>query len=371
MSIGLSKMTEDAEKLLDQGRILPALELLKQARSMTKIPFRRLYLTFNIAVVYWDKIGNGLAARDELLAAANAEDPELDQPVARAMRANAIENLMLSALSFDEFDDFAGKLRKLAPEMPVLSGLPPVIEEMRVCGAPWSSALIQMAMDNYNRNNPAQDWGRYGVAKSTYHILLATRKRQRLSREDWRLAIGEYCALAMRMMTDCQNLRGGDADVHSPEEFLPMLTDSIPYMDEYLAVFAGDDGMQQIRHNMQSILNNTRKRWAAISQDKPESNGSFPVWGAPAVHRCRRCNKPISDMAQACPACGNPSPLAGLYSSICVAAIVAGLTVWHFAAAHPPWARGLWAVGAALLVFVLVGPILFQFWLARLKKESH
>ena len=149
-----------------------------------------------------------------------------------------------------------------------------------------------------------------------------------------------------------------------------MLTDTIPYMDEYLGVFYGDEDMQQVRQNMQSILNNTRRRWAAISPGGPEWKSSFPVSGAPAICRCRRCNKPIHDMAQACPACGNPSPLAALYPSICVAAIVAGLAAWHFTSAQPSWVRAVWALGAALFVIALVGPILFQVWLARLKKNS-
>src|SRR5271165_1434302 len=89
MSIGLTKMTEDAEKLLDQGRILPALELLKQTRSMTKIPVRRLFLTFNIGALYWDKLGDGLSARDEFLEAANAEGSDIDHTAARVLRANA------------------------------------------------------------------------------------------------------------------------------------------------------------------------------------------------------------------------------------------------------------------------------------------
>jgi len=273
-------------------------------------------------------------------------------------------------LSFEEFDNFTARLRALAPEMPVVSGLPPVIEKMRDCGEPWSTALIQLAMMNYNRNNPAQDRGRYGVGKSTYHILLGTRKEQRLSRDDWRLAVFEYCALAMRMANDCQNLRGGDADAHSPEEFMPMLADAIPYMDEYLAVFTGDEGMQQVRDNMQSIIDNTRGRWATISPDQPDCKGSSLVSGAPAIYRCRRCNKPVPNVAQVCPACGNPSPLAALYPSICVTAIVAGLAVWHFATAQPSWVRGLWAVGTALFILGVVGPIVFQLCLGRLKKNS-
>ena len=333
-------------------------------------PVRRLVLTFYIGVGYWDKLGDGLSCRHEFLDAANAEGPDLDHPDARVLRANALENLMLSALSFDEFDEFTGRLRALAPEMPVVSGLPPVIHEIRDHGSPWSSALFHLAMSNYNRNNPAQDRGHYGVAKSTYHLLLATRKQQRLPREDWRVAVFEYCALAMRMANDCQNIRGGDADAHCPEEFLPMLADAIPYMDEYLAVFTGDEGMQRVRDNMQSLLDDTRGRWAAISPDESDWKGSFPVSGALGIYRCRRCNKPVPNAAQACPACGNPSPLAPLYPSIRMAAIAAGLAAWHFAAAQPSWARGLWTVGTAGFIFAAVGPILFQVWLGRLKKKS-
>jgi hypothetical protein len=369
MTIGLSKMTEDAEKLLDQGRILPGLELLKQARSMTKIPFRRLFLTFNIGVVYWDKLGDGISARSEFLAAANSQGSDRDEETARVLRANALENLMLLASSYDEFDEFTAMLRILAPQMPIVSGLPPHIHDMRDHGSPWSSELFNLAMMNYDRNDPSRDRGRYGVAKSTYHILLAARKQQRLSREDWRMAVFEYCALAMRMANDCQNLRGGDADANSPEEFLPMLTDSIPYMDEYLAVFAGDDAMQQVRDNMQSILENTRARWAAISPDRPEEEfvagighaGHLPAFQIPQTNSRRDTGLPSA----------RESKSAGrVLSAIWVAAIVAGLITWHFAAAQPLWARGLWTLGVVTFVFALVSPIVFQLWLARFKNKS-
>lgn len=270
MSFGLNKMAEDAEKLLDQGRILPALELLKRAREMARVPFRKLYLTFNIGALCWDKLGHGFAARDEFLATANSEGPELEHDGARVMRANALENLMLSAASFDEFDDFAARLTALAPEMPVLTGLPSVIHEIRDSGSPWSTALFQLAMTNYNRNNPAQDRARYGVAKSTYNILLATRKQLRLSRGDWRTAVHEHSVLGIRMAAECQILRGGDADVHSPEEFLPMLTDTICHLDDYLAMTPGDYDLQNVRDAARSFVNETRARWAALSMRRLE-----------------------------------------------------------------------------------------------------
>jgi len=253
-------MYEDIERMLDQGRILPALELLKQERSKTTNSLQQMLLTYNIGAVNWDKLGNGLTAKNEFLVLANAYGTGRDPQAARVLRANALENLMLCASSFDEFDAFTAQLRALAPEMPVVSGLPPIIHEMRDLASPWSSALVYCAMMNYDRNDPSQDRGRYGVAKSTYHILLATRKQQRLSPEDWRLAIVEYSALSMRMTTDCLYLRGGDADAYPPDEFLPILKDSIPYVDEYLAVFTGDEAMLKVRDGMQRILNDLLRR---------------------------------------------------------------------------------------------------------------
>ena len=180
------------------------------------------------------------------------------------MRANALENLMLSAVSFDEFEHFAARLAALAREMPILIGLPPVIYKIRDSGGSWSTALFQMAMTNYNRNNPAQDHARYGVAKSTYNILLKTRKQLRLSRADWRTAVHEHSALGLRMAAECQVLRGGDQDVHSPEEFLPILTDTIWHLDDYLAVTPGDSDLQNVRDAARSFISETRARWAAL-----------------------------------------------------------------------------------------------------------
>jgi hypothetical protein len=368
MSIGLTRMTEDAMTLADRSRILPALELLERARSMTRIPSRRLFLTYNIGVLYWDRLGDGMSARREFLAAADMHGPDLDHPDAQLLRANALENLMLCAASFEEFDRFTAELRAMAPRMPVVLGLPPSIHKIREHASPWSTALIQLAMNNYNRSNPAQDRGRYGVAKSTYHVLLATRKQQRLSGEDWRLVIFEYCALALRMTNDCQHRRGGDADANSPEEFLPMLADALPYADEYLGVYTGDVTVKETRNGMRFILDNSRRRWAVLSPGGGERTSPLPVPVGPEAYRCRRCRTHVPDLVRPCPACGAASPLAGLVLLLSVMAIVANVAAWFLAAAQSPLARASWGLAATACVYVVIGPIVFHFWVERLKR---
>lgn len=369
MSLGLTKMAEDAEKLLDQGRILPALELLKQARSMTGIASRKLLFTYNIGAIYWDKLGDGMSARIEYTAAAGIEAEPAAASISRILRANALENLMLSAVSYEEFDNFTARLRALAPEMPVVSGLPPDLHKMRDEGRPWSDAMYHLAISNYDRNNPATDRGRYGVGKSTFHIMLATRKQQRLSREDWRTTVNEYTILAIRMASDCLHLRGGDNDRNPPEEYLPILTDALPFIDEYLEASPGDDDMHKRRSDMQTMISNMRGRWAAISRGASTGSGNAES-GSTSGYRCRRCHKPLPDPTESCPACGTAAPIMMLGPMIFLGSAGAAALTWKLLGARAMWERGLIAAGAAIFVFVVIGPLLFQISLAMLKDRN-
>lgn len=182
------------------------------------------------------------------------------------MHANALENAMLCALSFDEFENLAARLHALTPGVPILTGLVPEVRESRERGDSWSDRLFSLAGSYYNRNDPRQDAGRYGEAKSTYHLILAHRRELRVSREDWRMALFEYCALSMRMASDCMKARGGDSDSHSTEEFLPILTEAIPLADEYLTLNSGDDDLKKVSRDMEQMVDNCRQRWASLNE---------------------------------------------------------------------------------------------------------
>jgi len=368
MKTGIEKIIDDAFHLLDECRILPALDALNRARALTEVPSRRLFLTFNIGVIYWDKLGNGIVAKTEFMAAANFEGPGRGDPPVSVLVASAAENLMLCATSYEEFDRFSSLLHSVAPDAPILAGLPPVVREMREFGDPWSSVMFRLAMNNYYRNDPALDRGRYGVAMSTYQLLLSGRRQQRLSREDWRLAVLEYCPLAIRMTMDCINRRGGDADRNSPEEVLPILSDSLPFIDEYLERFPGDEQCREMRDKALSILSSMRGRPLIPPPGTAASSGLRPI--SSSEYRCRRCRNAIADPTQTCPICGAPSALLPVFPGVLLLSLLTGWLLWHFLASSSLLIRGIFAVGSFFFVLCGVGPVVFQIRLALFRKDG-
>lgn len=272
MNIGISKLFKDAESFADQRRLIPAVRALEEARRLTKIPDRRALASYNLGAILWHHLGDGLAARREFLASIADFDRHGygQHPKLRTVHANALENAMLCALSYDEFENLAARLHAVTPGVPILTGLVPEVRNGRERGDSWSDRLFGLAGTYYNRNDPRRDVGRYGEARSTYHLVLAHRREMRLSREDWRMALFEFCALSMRMASDCMKVRGGDEDPNSPEEFLPILTDAIPVADEYLGLNSGDVDLQKVRADMEQMVTHPRQRWAALNERSNE-----------------------------------------------------------------------------------------------------
>ena len=268
MSIGINKLFEDGGTLADQRRLLPAVQAFKEAQRLTKIPGVRAWATYDLGTVYWHHLGDGLAARHEFLSAiTDFETYGYGQlPNLKTVHADALENAMLCALSFEEFENLAARLQTVAPGVLILTDLVPEVRNCRERGDTWADILFDLAGRNYNRNDSRRDAGRYGVARSTYHLILAHRRELRLSDEDWGMAIFEFCALSMRMVTDCMKVRGDDNDPNSPEEFLPILTEAIPFVDEYLKVNSGDDKLIKVHADMELIVNNIRQRWASLNE---------------------------------------------------------------------------------------------------------
>lgn len=317
MSIGISKLFEDAESFADQRRLLPAVQALEEARQLTKIPDRRAWASYNLGAIHWHHLGNGLAARREFLASIADFDTHGygQHPQLRTVHANALENAMLCALSFDEFENLATRLQALTPGVRILTGLVPEVRNWRERGDSWSDRLFALAGTYYNRNDPKQDVGRYGEAKSTYHLILAHRSELRVTREYWRMALFEYCVLSMRMASDCMKVRGGDDDPDSPEEFLPILTEAIPLADEYLRINSGDDDLKKFRGDMNQMVIGYRERWTSLNERSnamPQKTDYQVCQKCGTVFARRDVNGPefitgmmdIDDNPITCPKCG-------------------------------------------------------------------
>ncbi len=257
-------MFERGEGLAAKGRLMPAIEAFEEAGRAARDPAFQALARYDIGVAYWHLLGNGEAARREFYAVADICDEHGDQfpRHLRVLHPNALENAMLCATSFDEFEALAGRLRAQNPYLPIITRLVPEVQQDRENGERWSSRLMTIAHNYYD---PSLDTGRYGEAVSTYQVLLHNRRDLRLSRDLWRTAVSEYCAVALRLFTDCVNQRGGDDDRDSPEEFLPIATETFPLVDEYLAANPGDETVEEIRRRTGEFVDRFRQRWAALS----------------------------------------------------------------------------------------------------------
>jgi len=353
MSVGISKLFEDAESLADQRRLLPALQALEVARRLTQIPDRRAWASYNLGAIHWHHLGNGLAARREFLASIADFDTHGygQHPQLRTVHANALENAMLCALSFDEFENLAARLHAVIPGVPILTGLVPDVRNSRERGESWSDRLLGLAGTYYNRNDPRRDVGRYGEARSTHHLILAHRRELRLSREDWRMALFEYCALSMRMASDCMKARGGDDDPNSPEEFLPILTEAIPLADEYLTLNSGDDDLNKVRVDMEEMVKNLRQRWAALNE-----------WSNAMPHKthyqvCQKCGTLFARREVDGPEC--ITGLVDIYDHSTMCPKCGGNVVWQARPEIGP-RLGRGCLPALLLLGFLAGFVLFS-----------
>ena len=354
-----SERTKLGESFMDQGRFVPAKEVFQQVRSQTKVPWYRLLAAYNTGAVIWDKLGDGVAAREAYLDAASLEGPDYDEPHMRMMRANALENLMLLAISYDEFYAFAERLRAVAPKASVLTGLSPTVEEIRENGEPWTHVMFHLATVNYNRNDPALDRGRYGVARSTYHLVLANRKSFRLSRESWRLCIYEFGALSMRMTADCMKTRG-EPDPNPTDEYMGILTDALPYFDEYLVAMSGDQSIRELRDRIVTGIHRAEQR-DMEDITRPETPAVPAGTSADTGLRCEQCHHLQENPLEPCASCGAPSPI-GFWVTLFSLSVGlgGGALTSQYLAGCATWVRIVGSAAGGLFLMMLAGPVIMQ-----------
>lgn len=70
------------------------------------------------------------------------------------------------------------------------------------------------------------------------------------------------------MASDCIMKRGGDYDFNTPEEFLPILTEAIPFADEYLNQNSGDAPVKKMRDDLDQMVQLQRQRWVQLENTR-------------------------------------------------------------------------------------------------------
>jgi len=259
-------MTNEIVALVDKGaglsyrkHLKSALEILRGAHGRARQPWERALCAYQLGALHWGDLGNGVEARrlfQETVEVANRIPSDAHAVHVRELEANACENLMLLSLSYDEYESWAKRLRALQPDNDILRGHLPTIRDQRERGHSWSDVMLMIATSYYNRHDPARDVGRYGAAKSIYHLILANRIVLRLPRTDWKVAATEYAKLVMRISADCARAleRHAEPSVRDPVEFTFIIEEAIALVADYVSENPGDNDVKEDLDRLQQGL---------------------------------------------------------------------------------------------------------------------
>jgi hypothetical protein len=301
-------LMQRVEKLLDAHRPLSAVDMLEPALDRFPSDVEKAILRYNLGVTYRSRLGDGVHARERFIASAQhfVAAGRLPDAVA-ALLPNAIENLMVLAVSFEDYEKWGNELRRLHPGADILRGQAPEIIDLRNRGHSWSDAMEQIAIGYYSRSDPQMDPGLYGEAASLFHLMVTHRRELRVDREHWRRAVIELLVLRHRLLSDTAQKAEHEDPTIDPREFVSPVTNALSLARDYLAASPNDT-------NLDDLCANVRRWTDALSTPRPRrpesehGNAAMSTRGSTPSNvsiACPSCGRAIKTASLICPSCGH------------------------------------------------------------------
>jgi len=311
---------------MQASRPLAAITLLESVCEKIREHDAKGLVLYNIGCLYRSTMGDGVNARKYLLGACEELALIADSNAARNIRPNALENLMILSLSYDEYAAHANELRRLKPAADILRGQLPLIEKSREEGHAWFEVMDDIAHTYYDRGNAQRDAGLYGEGAAVFQLLLVNRKALRVNREGWRRALLEYGNLCLRLGADTSLRAEKQNPAANPQESVPIVGAALLFVDEYVAANQNDKDAVFLRDSM-------RKWVKGLSEAEPPPPFALNAGG---------------DAGEAPPMRMHVV----LFKSIVAAVAAYYATGWIFASA-PVWVAVVDALVASTVVFWL------------------
>ncbi len=238
----------EAEKALTERRVATARSLWEKALSQH--PEHGCFLHYNLGALHFWATGDGVSARHHFLQSLEARPRGLTGPpknVFDNLEANACENMMLLSLSYEEYDRWAGRLRKLEPDNEILKVQLPHISGIRDRGASWGEAMAWIASTYMSgKGQGPGGGGRFGNMAATYHLLVENRRQLRLSRQQYRSAVLGLSAACMALVAEGDQIMRRTCGQSDPREFAFPFETVLPVAEEFLAANPSDDKAREV-----------------------------------------------------------------------------------------------------------------------------
>lgn len=247
---------ETAERLTAQKKMQSAKVVLGGLLDTVLDPEDMSLSLYDSGVQYFESFADAVKARelwDQAYEVYRGHPELMEVKPARKILAYLCENRMLVSLSYDEYENWAERLRELSPAEPILQEQLREVREQHDKGTPWSGMMQLIAGAYYNRNDPALDVGRYAQAAGIYDLLLENRRALRLNRTDWWVVLYEYVALMQRLAL--AGLRAmEEARAVYADEILFYLQHARKRLDEFIESHEPDEAVQRLSTSTDTLL---------------------------------------------------------------------------------------------------------------------
>ena len=339
------------------GNLATARQLFERClQESASDPFFAIGPAYALATFHWGEYGNGVVAKARFefvmetgksalaacamarrLGRANTFAVNLDfaEKFIPQQMGNAAENLMLLSSSCEEFDKWAGELRRIAPKEPILAELVPSVNAAREQGTPWAEQMCERACSYINI-------GHFGSAihpasgACILHLMLTNRRQLRMRQEVWQRAVMAYHAAICEIGYKAEKLirarKGNEVqELSGLHQYVASLT------KEYCDAYPHDE-------QIATLLGNANKIEAKYQSVKPRETPDKPRLS-------------VAEEQASPPRTAKPSPLAlvgpfWVGNLLLLTGVVCAVRKLFFSARHSWWLVVV-LVGVSWIVLVL------------------
>jgi hypothetical protein len=298
----LDRLNSEGIEAMGCGNLESARQLFERCvQESAGDPFFAVGPASALATFHWGEYGNGVVAKARYefvmetgksalaacvmarkLGKANTLAVNLDfaeKFIAQEM-GNAAENLTLLSTSYEEFDRWAGELRRIAPEEPIIAELVPSVNTAREQGTPWAEQMFQRACNYINI-------GHFGSAihpasaACILHLMLTNRRQLRMRQVVWQRSIMAYHAAISEIGYKAEKLiraRKGN-EVHELSGIQQFL---VPFTKEYCDAYPQDEQIATLLSNASKIAAQYKPVRPRETPDRP---GLSMAEGLASPHR--------------------------------------------------------------------------------------
>ncbi|MDR1879450.1 MAG: hypothetical protein LBQ78_00770 [Tannerellaceae bacterium] len=219
--------------LLPDKRLREHIDFCKRALESADFPQYQMLCLSALAGSYREA-GDAVSAREVNIKVLERLDAEKEiiykapslQEVMEDMYVTACEAMGQYAISYSEYETYMNKIKEVRPLTEQQAGQLELVENLKNEGRDWTYNILALA-------NRYQDNTQFEEAMALYSLLFIYRRQLRVSRENINLAIHNYTANVLNLISGCIAYCEENGDPCNPYNYLFIIEKAITLVSEF------------------------------------------------------------------------------------------------------------------------------------------